>query len=346
LLVALPQPAVLATSVASYLVAPAAGRRVTAWLEYPASRATTPDAAARRRANRLFIADRAGRRAHVVYDGGCGAAQACDSVAAPQAGADTVLYAVADGRHSDLAAATLARRPSRLVTQMNQAAGGVPPPFALAGPAVVWYSAGALRQRPPDLKEAATTLVGAPAGVTVRAVVRREPVTAWIARSSAGQDAVYEQVDGGRAALLYRETRLGTQLTALAPLDGGRVAVVSLHSANGSRSASVLLVTPGVAQPAVLTTSAPSPARQTYNPALSSFGQGVAFRRRVGSERGLADQIVVIDVLRGTTRIVASARLRAARLSDPSLGYGRVVWSAAVIAGGRLVRSSVLATPA
>ena len=34
-----PQPVVLATSVASYLAAPAAGRRVTAWLEYPASHA-------------------------------------------------------------------------------------------------------------------------------------------------------------------------------------------------------------------------------------------------------------------------------------------------------------------
>ena len=72
----------------------------------------------------------------------------------------------------------------------------------------------------------------------------------------------------------------------------------------------------------------------------------MAFRRRVGSDRGLTDQIVVIDVLRGTTRVVASARLRTARLSDPSLGYGRVVWSTAQIAGNRLVRSRVLAAPA
>jgi hypothetical protein len=76
---------------------------------------------------------------------------------------------------------------------------------------------------------------------------------------------------------------------------------------------------------------------------LSSFGQSVAFRRRVGSERGLADQIVVIDVLRGTSRVIASARLRTTRLSDPSLGFGRVVWSAAQISGARLVRSRVLA---
>jgi hypothetical protein len=346
LLVALPQPAVLATSVASYLVAPAAGRRVTAWLEYPASRAATPDAAARRRANRLFIADRAGRRAHVVYDGGCGAAQACDTVAAPQAGADTVLYAVADGRHADLAAATMKLQPSRLVAQMTPPAGGAPPPFALAGPAVVWYTGGVVRQRPPDLKAAASTLVGAPAGGKVRFVARHEPVTAWIARSSTGQDTVYEELDGGRPSLLYRETRLNTQLTALAPLDGGRVAVVALHAANGKRDASVLLLTPGVVRPAVLVASVASPAGQTYSPALSSFGQSLAFRRRVGSQRGLADQILVIDVLRSRTRVIATAPLRTTRLSDPSLGFGRVVWSAAEIAGARLVRSRVLSTPA
>ena len=223
----------------------------------------------------------------------------------------------------------------------------MPPPFALAGPAAVWYTAGTVRQRPPDLKEPATTLVAAPAGGSVRAVVRHEPVTAWLARSSAGQDAVYEQLDGGRATVLYRETRPGVHLTALAPLDGGRVAVVALRSAGGvatgeraardaRRAASRRCSWP----------RRPRRALQTYSPALSSFGQSVAFRRRVGSERGLTDQIVVIDVLRGTTRVVASARLRTARLSDPSLGYGRVVWSTAQIAGSRLVRSRVLAAPA
>ena len=346
MLLAPPQPAVLATSVASYLVAPAAGRRVTAWLEFPAARASTPDAAARRRANRLVVANRAGHGAHVVYDGGCAAAQACDSVSAPQAGADTILYAVADGRHADLAAASMKLQPSRLVAQMSPPGRGVPPPFALAGPVAVWYTRGVVRERPPDIKTAATTLVGAPAGGTVRAVARSEPVTAWIARSSSGQDTVYEQLDGGRPTLLYRESRAGTQLTALAPLDGGRVAIVALHSANGARSASVLLLTPAVPKPDVLATTIASPAAQTYDPVLSSFGQSVAFRRRVGSARGLADQIVVIDVLRGTTRVIATQPLRTGRLSDPSLGFGRVVWSAAVLSSGRLVRSSVLATPA
>jgi hypothetical protein len=213
-------------------------------------------------------------------------------------------------------------QPSRLVAQMTPPAGGALPPFALAGPAAVWYTRGVVRERPPDLKQAATTLVGAPAGGTVRAVVRHEPVTAWIARSPAGQDTVYEQ------------------------LDGGRVVVIALHAANGKRDASVLLLTPGVVKPAVLAASVASPAAQTYSPVLSSFGQSVAFRRRVGSQRGLADQIVVIDVLRGRTRIVAVAPLRTTRLSDPSIGYGRVVWCAAQIAGGRLVRSSVLSAPA
>jgi hypothetical protein len=344
MLVAPAQPVVLATSADSYLVAPAAGRRVTAWLEYPATRAITPDAAARRRANRLIVADRAGRRVQVVYDGGCSATQPCDTVAAPLAGADTVLYAVADGRHTNLAAGTLRRRPSKLVTQMAPSAG--PPPYALAGPEAVWYAVGAVRARPPDLTEPAHTLVAAPAGGTVRGVVRREPVTAWLARSAAGQDAVYEQLDGGRAATLYRETRPGVRLTSLAMLDGGRVAVVALRTARGSRTASVLLVTPGQNEPQLLVVSAPSPVALAYSPVLSASGQRVAFRRRVGSERGLADQIVVLDVLRGTSRVVTSARLRSARLSDPSLGYGRVVWSAAQVAGTQLVRSRVLATPA
>jgi hypothetical protein len=343
--VALPQPVVLATSVASYLVAPAAGQRVTAWLEYPVARASSPDAAARRRANRLVIATRGGRKAQVVYDGGCSAAQVCDSVAAPLAGADLILYGVTDGRHADIASASLARRPSRLVAQLPQTSGS-PPPYTLAGPAAIWSGARALRMRPPDLTARAVTLVSAPPGGTVRAIARREPVTAWIARSTRGQDALYEQLDGGRATRLYRETRAGVRLTSLAALDGGRIAVVALRTAAHARTATVLLVTPRLAEPAVLVASAPSPAELVYRPTVSAFGQVVAFRRRVGSERGLADQIVVINTLSGKLRIVARARVRRARLSDPSLGFGRVVWSAADISGTRLVRSRVLATPA
>jgi hypothetical protein len=343
---ALPQPAVLATSAASYLAAPAAGRRVTAWLEFPAARATSPDAVARRRADRLVIANRDGRRVQVVYDGGCSPAQPCDTVAAPFAGADTVLYAVADGRHANIASASLLRRPSRLVAQMAQPAGGLPPPYALAGPAAVWYTASALRERPPDISAPARTLIDAPTGGPVRAVARREPVTAWLGRTATGKDAVFEQLDGGRVAVLYSETRPGVRLTSLALLDGGRVAVVAVRTAAGARTASVLLVTPRQPEPAVLVASVASPRAFVYSPTISVFGHDVAFRRRIGTERGLADQIVVIDVLRSTSRVVASARLRVARLSDPSLGFGRVVWSEAQIAGTRLVRSRVLSTPA
>ena len=57
-------------------------------------------------------------------------------------------------------------------------------------------------------------------------------MTAWLSRA-AGQDAVFEQLDGGRPRLLYRETRPGVRLTALAPLDGGRVGVVALRTAGG-----------------------------------------------------------------------------------------------------------------
>src|SRR4051812_50214869 len=98
-----PPPVVLATSVASYLAAPAAGRRVTAWLEYPASHAGSPDAVARRKANRLVIADRAGRRAQVVYDGGCAPPQRCDTPAAPPARPHPRPYPAPRGRPGRLA---------------------------------------------------------------------------------------------------------------------------------------------------------------------------------------------------------------------------------------------------
>ena len=103
------------------------------------------------------------------------------------------------GRHADLASATLQLRPGRLVAQMAQPKGG-PPPFALAGPEAVWYTAGArapAAARPEGARRPRWS-PSRPAG-RVRAVVRHEPVTAWVARTPAGQDGVYEQLDGGRA---------------------------------------------------------------------------------------------------------------------------------------------------
>ena len=103
-------------------------------------------------------------------------------------------------------------------------------------------------------------------------------------------------------------------------------------------------MTPAPARAAVLVASAPSPRALAYNPSLSAFGQSVAFRRRVGSERGLADQIVVIDVLRGTTprgRERAAAHARGSPIPRSATG----AWSGARrrSPAARLVRSRVLA---
>ena len=209
MLAAPPQPVVLATSVASYLVAPAAGRRVTAWLEFPASHAGSPDAVGAaqgqpprdRRSRRPARAGRLRRRLRGL--------QRCDTVAAPQAGADTVLYAVADGRHADLASVTLQIRPGRLVAQMRQ-------PWAgrrrhARWSAAVWYTAGRVRERPPDLEPAPRSWRRR---VDVRAVVRHEPVTAgWRAAAGrtrpsswTGRPAALPRDAAGRAADLWRHS--------------------------------------------------------------------------------------------------------------------------------------------
>ena len=83
---------------------------------------------------------------------------------------------------------------------------------------------------------------------------------------------MYEQIDGGRPAALYRETRAGVHLTSLATLDGGRVAVVALRSSATSRTASVLLVTPRQPEPQLLRDLRPSPSALAYDP-VSAFGQ-------------------------------------------------------------------------
>ena len=130
-----------------------AGRRVTAWLEFPAARATHARRRLRAGAATASSSPTApGASVQVVYDGRLrGQRSRATRVAAPLAGADTVLYAVADGRHADLAAASL-RAPRRAGSSRSSLRRpGGPPPYALAGPEAVWYTAGALRARPPDI---------------------------------------------------------------------------------------------------------------------------------------------------------------------------------------------------
>ena len=229
---ALPQPVVLATSAASYLVAPAAGRRVTAWLEYPAARATSPDAAARRRANRLVIANRDGRaragrlrrrllrpRSRATRSPRRSPAPTPCSTPSPTAGTPTSRRPRCSGA------------PSRLVAQMAQPAGGARRRTRWPAPRPSGTPRGALRARPPDISAPARTLVDAPTGGTVRAVARREPVTAWLGahgdRAGRGLRAARRRAASRRST---RETRPGVRLTALALLDGGRVAVVAMRT--------------------------------------------------------------------------------------------------------------------
>ena len=126
------------------------------------------------------------------------------------------------------------------------------------------------------------------------------------------------------------------RLTSLALLDGGRVAVVAVRTAAGARTASVLLVTPAPARARGARRLGAVAARLRLQP--DALGLRPRAWRSGGAsarERGLADQIVVIDVLRSTSRVVASvapargaalrsvARLRPRRLERGADRRGR-----------------------
>ena len=295
-----------------------------------------------------MIADRAGRRSQVVYDGGCSAPAALRhrrGAARPAPTPCSTPWPTAVTPTSP--SATLQIRPAGS-SRRCRSRRGVPPPYALAGPEAVWYAAGRVRARPPDIKAPARTLVAAPTGGTVRAVVRREPVTAWLARNAAGQDGVYEQIDGGRPATLYRETRPGVHLTSLALLDGGRVAVVALRSASdvahGERAARDARVSPSRS---CSSTSAPSPPALAYNPVVSAFGQQrrLPAARRLRARADRSDRRARRPARHDPRR---HERAVAQRRGSPIPRSASGAWSGArpQIAGARLVRSRVLATPA
>ena len=249
-------------------------------------------------------------------------------VSAPLAGADTILYGVADGR-------------TRTSPRPRSGA-------ARAGSWHSWRRPAAPRRR--SARRARGRVVSAGARcASARPTSRRPPRRsrraggrhrargrAPRARHGVDRDAPPAAGRALRAArrrtgdrALPRDAR-GLQADVARRLDGGRVAVVALRTAAGATRATVLLVTPRLAEPAVLVASAPSPAALAYRPTLSSFGHGVAFRRRVGSERGLADQIVIVNALPGTAphrRERARARRAAlrsvARLRPRRLERGR-----------------------
>lgn len=345
MLTAAPPPAVpvqIAVSSSSYLLAPALSGLAIAWLEFPAAKARTPDAAYRRSGDRLLVSDGRGKTRRVVYEGGCADGLACDTVAAPAVARDKAIFAVrAEAGGGYLAAAVPARMPSRLLVRGE---GGIPVPhvYAAGRTSAVWAQDGSVLERSTD-DPAAPEVKLAPAAATggrVFQVARSSDAVAWVGRGPGGTSLLSLRADGATATPLLGETRPGWTLGSLALLPGGRVAVVRLRNANGQRRA-VLTLVEADGSSRVLTASSPLRGGGSYAPRVTAAGNVVAFRRRVHTRRGFEDRLMAIDTVSRRALVVARARLSEARLGDPALGGERIAWSRTALRSRSFVRSAV-----
>ena len=136
---AAPPPVVVAQSATSYLLAPALSGRALSWLEYPAGRARSVDAAWRRAGDRLLVADGRGRRAKVMYDGGCRGDAGCASAGAPSVSGDSAVFSVAAAADGSgyLAAARPGSTLTRLLVRGEDGQRG-PGTYSAGAGAAVW----------------------------------------------------------------------------------------------------------------------------------------------------------------------------------------------------------------
>jgi hypothetical protein len=338
---------VVARSETSYLLAPALSGRAVSWLEYPAGRARSVDAAWRRAGDRLLVADGRGRHARVMYDGGCRGDAGCASAGAPSVSGDRAVFSVAAA--ADGSGYLAAARPGSNLTWLlvrgedGQRGPGV---YAAGAGAAVWALDANVLSRPlTDDSVLAMRISAAEAtGGRVFAVARAARLTAWVARSGAGQQVVVAPDDEPSVPLLA-ETRPGWRIGSLAVLGDGSIAIVQLFQRGARRRAVLTLLRAGGG----ITTLASSDALKggpTYAPRVSGEGSLVTFRRRARRAGAMEDALLVIDVASGRRGVIARAPLKQARLADAALGGGRIAWAETKLRRRSFAGSRILMAPA
>ena len=344
---AAPPPVVVAQSATSYLLAPALSGRALSWLEYPAGRARSVDAAWRRAGDRLLVADGRGRRAKVMYDGGCRGDAGCASAGAPSVSGDSAVFSVAAAADGSgyLAAARPGSTLTRLLVRGEDGQRG-PGTYSAGAGAAVWALDGNVLLRPlTDDGVLATRISAAEAtGGRVFAVARGGTLTAWVCRSGKAQQVVAAP-DGKASVPLLTETRPGWRIGSLAVLGDGSIAIVQLFQ-RGARRRAVLTLLRAGGGIATLASSDRLKGGPTYAPRVSADGSLVTFRRRVRRAGSLEDIVLVIDTAGGQRGVVARARLAEARLGDAALGGGRVAWVETSVRRRGFAGSRILIAPA
>jgi len=337
-------PVVAYTSTTHWIAAPAAGEGDLAWLEVGKSAGDVRTVAAFR-GDRLLL--RVGTANRTIVDSGCTEAP-CDGVRAPVGGSGGVFgYAIAFPGTGGYVGTVGSTGVATLVAEdaSDPATITAPHLVALTPTAMVWVDDGAIRTAP-LAGGAATVLVAADAtGGEVTSLAAIDGVVAWSAKLPLGGSAVSARAGGGAVVELGREPNPNVGLLGGVGVaaDGTVVAVHRSYPAGQQQVDIIAFAASGIRR--TLLSSLPFSRKAPFEAMRPSVsGSLLAVRRREGTS-GAQDAIYVINLFTGTTVRAAVSLRSTARLSDPSLAGGRLVWAKTTFRRSVFQRAQIFSAP-
>ncbi len=326
----------------AWLAAPALAARSTAWLEIPRGMGG-PDVVVRRGGDALGV--RGGGRARIVFAGGCAAVAGddCDAVRAPAPAGDVAFaYAVSPGASATYVASVDAAAGKTTVVHANEQPGADRRMLVAASDvAVAWTEGGAIFLRNSATGAVRRVVARKGAGGTVTSLATVGNRVLWSARRPNGTTSVRIRIGGRAPATLVTEK--GVRAVGGVAFGGDGTAALARRVVRRGRARIEIVLVPAGGGPRVVARSAPfGGGARAHLPRLSAAGNLLAFRLRSGA-RGRTEAIWVAHLGGGGARRVVRVDRRRARLSDPGVSPGRVVWARSDLAanGRTLVRSQV-----
>ncbi|MGI9116289.1 MAG: hypothetical protein ACR2JV_01475 [Gaiellales bacterium] len=326
---------------AAWIAAPAIGTGDFAWLEVGRGDSDVRAVAAFR-GDRLVIRTR-GRNVPVVHEP-C-TTMPCNTVQAPVSEGDgTFAYAVAFPGTGGYVATVSPAGQSTIVAEDQTDPHDIttPHPVAVAGATVVWVDNNTVFSAPSAGGPATTLVTSDQAGGAITSIAASAAGVAWAAKPAAGGTMIGVRTNDGaiatrasepdaRVATVYSVALVddGTVLAMRRTLSGGRQRIaLTAYAADGSSRTLLSSVAFGTRDPFEVT-----------RPSVAGARAAVRLR---GGKGGSRDEIWVVDLATGRTMRVTATDRSEARLTDPSLGAGRLVWAKdALTSRGRLLRASL-----
>ena len=331
-------PAVAHATAAAWIAAPASTTTGLAWLEVGKSDGDARTVAAFR-GDRLVI--RTAGRIHEVVHRPC-TEQPCDAVQAPVALADgTFAYAVAfPGTGGYVARATADGRSTVIAEdQTDPHEIRYPHPVATTGAGIAWLDGNRVHLAPPG-RSGFLAVRSAQAGGTITAIAAGPGGIAWIARTERGGTIIGVRSRTGVLSLRASEPDASkARFASLAIADDGTVVAIRRVADGAAWRTELDAYAPDGASRLLQSSPALAASSTAETPQPSTLGSRVAVRLR-GGAAGELDVVWLFDLASGAHQRVVAVKRANARISNPSLGGGRLVWARdGVSPSGGLVRS-------